>query len=70
MYPRVYGGFHGGGFSGGGAHIGPVGSHIGFGGYYVSPGVFSGSLDTVDSGHFLDIRTAPRSLWGVLLVFM
>ncbi|MHB7990422.1 hypothetical protein ACV980_008660 [Bacillus safensis] len=42
MYPRVYGGFHGGGFTGGGAHIGPVGSHIGFGGYYLSPGVFSG----------------------------
>ncbi|PCK21358.1 hypothetical protein CEY02_08410 [Bacillus pumilus] len=33
MYPRAYGGFHG---------IGPVGTHIGFGGYYVSPGVFSG----------------------------
>ncbi|WP_251210706.1 MULTISPECIES: hypothetical protein [Bacillus] len=37
MDPRVYGGFHGGGFSGG-----AVGPHIGFGGYYVSPGVFSG----------------------------
>ncbi|MGX9289880.1 hypothetical protein ACSLGF_01430 [Bacillus sp. A015] len=38
MYPRAYGGFHGGGFSGGGAHIGPVGTHIGFGGF----GTFSG----------------------------
>ncbi|WMT27684.1 hypothetical protein RE735_11095 [Bacillus aerius] len=32
MKPRVYGGFHGG----------AVGPHIGFGGYYVSHGVFSG----------------------------
>lgn len=73
MYPRVYGGFHGGGFTGGGAHIGPVGSHIGFGGSYLSPGVFSGLGGFPgygDSGHFLDIRMVLRSSWDVLLVFM
>ncbi|MDG3043661.1 hypothetical protein OE903_05680 [Bacillus sp. B6(2022)] len=69
MDSRVYGGFHGGGFSGG-----AVGPHIGFGGYYVSPGVFSGLGGYPGyggSGRFLDIlHMAPHSLWGVLLVFM
>ncbi|MFJ5963265.1 hypothetical protein [Bacillus sp. NPDC093026] len=41
MYQRAYGGFHGAGFSGGAPHIGSTGTHIGFGGYYVSPAGFS-----------------------------